>query len=53
MRLKQFLGRTINNKIEYFVTWKSGGNEWVKEEDFQTIEIINDYWKSKDKEEEN
>jgi hypothetical protein len=40
--------RTRNNTIEYLVEWKDKSEkEWVNENEFQTIEIINDYWKSK------
>jgi hypothetical protein len=39
--------KKIENKIQYLVEWSKGDQSWVKEEDFQTIDIINDYWKSK------
>lgn len=39
--------KNVENKIEYLVEWSKGDQSWVKEEDFQTIDIINDYWKSK------
>ena len=39
--------KTVSNKLEYLVEWKKGDKSWVKEEDFQTIEVINDYWRSK------
>ena len=44
--------RTIENKIEYFVEWKDGTKSWVKEDSFQTVEKVNDYWKGKDKKDE-
>jgi hypothetical protein len=40
--------RMVNNKYEFFVKWKNLSeleNEWIKEDDFGTVEIINDYWK--------
>jgi hypothetical protein len=40
--------RTRNNVIEYLVEWKDKSTkEWISENEFQTVEIINDYWKSK------
>ena len=40
--------RKIENKLEYLVKWKhETETTWVKEEDFQTIDIINDYWNKK------
>jgi hypothetical protein len=40
--------RTSNNKIEYKVKWADNSKEsWVKEEDFRTVEVINEYWKRK------
>ena len=40
--------RTSNNKIEYKVKWADNSKEsWVKEEDFGTVEVINEYWKRK------
>ena len=40
--------RTINNKLEYLVSWKDGSeNSWVNEDDFLQVEIINKYWKNK------
>ena len=39
--------RTKNNEIEYKVLWKDNTIDWINEKDFQTIEIINDYWRVK------
>ena len=40
--------RTINNKIEYKVKWSDKSTDsWVKESDFGTVEVINEYWKRK------
>jgi hypothetical protein len=40
--------KTIDNKLEYLCEWKDGSKStWVKEADFQTIDIINDYWRNK------
>ena len=45
--------RKIDNKLVYLVKWKDNSKDsWVKEEDFQTIEVINDYWKNKLRESE-
>ena len=41
--------RTSNRKFEYLVKWKdhhSSENSWVQESNFDTIEVINKYWKS-------
>jgi hypothetical protein len=35
--------------LDYFVKWKNhpqSENSWVKESNFNTMEIINDYWKN-------
>jgi hypothetical protein len=38
--------RTINNKIEYTVKWtEKSKDSWVKESDFGTVDVINEYWK--------
>ena len=35
------------NEIKYLVEWKENKEqEWVEEKNFETIDIINDYWKS-------
>ena len=39
--------RTSENKTQYLVVWKNGDQIWTNEDDFQTIECINDYWKEK------
>ncbi|MCA9761179.1 MAG: hypothetical protein KC463_06680, partial [Streptococcus sp.] len=39
--------RRVNDSMEYQVLWKSGDQSWVKEDDFQTIECINDYWRTR------
>ncbi len=45
--------RRVDNKMEYLVRWKDNSKDsWIKEEDFQTIEVINDYWKNKIRESE-
>ena len=38
--------RSRFNKNEYLVSWKNGDTDsWVKEEDFQAVDCINDYGK--------
>ncbi|MCB1179790.1 MAG: chromo domain-containing protein, partial [Leptospiraceae bacterium] len=39
--------RTVNNKIEYLVLWANGNKSWTKEEDFCSVDCINDYWRNK------
>ena len=40
--------RTVNNKIEYKVRWSDKSKDsWVKETDFGTVEVKNEYWKRK------
>lgn len=39
----------IDKKFEYFVKWKNfdvNENSWVRESDFDTLEIVNAYWRS-------
>jgi hypothetical protein len=40
---------TSTKQLEYFVKWKNhpqSENSWVKESNFNTMEIISDYWKN-------
>ncbi|RNA25454.1 hypothetical protein BpHYR1_034492 [Brachionus plicatilis] len=40
--------RTKNNKIEYLIKWKENKKqEWISEDRFETVDIINKYWKGK------
>ena len=40
--------RTKDNKIQYYVRWKGKSNDsWVNEDDFNQVDIINNYWKEK------
>lgn len=40
--------RTKNNKVEYLIRWKENKkHEWINEDRFETVDIINKYWKEK------
>jgi len=40
--------RKVGNKLEYLVEWKNDPvHSWVKEDDFQSVDVINNYWNAK------
>lgn len=44
--------RKRKNKYEYLVKWKDENkkiNEWIKEDNFDTVEIIQKYWDRRNK----
>jgi hypothetical protein len=40
--------KKILNTYQYLVEWIDGTQDWINEDDFQTIDVINDYWKFKE-----